>query len=187
MGQAAIGLMVAVTLAATVEGMLSDRRTPSPSRAASAVQTANAGQVTRKPAYVRPSTTPDGEPWPTTAGYLGSADAASQRGLSNVTVDNTRNSSNVLVKLFSLNAFEPSAVRTFYIPGHQRFTIANVTMGQYDIRYRDLDSGGLSKTEPFRLEERLVPNGREFSNVTMTLYKVQNGNMRTVSIQDSDF
>jgi hypothetical protein len=59
--------------------------------------------------------------------------------------------------------------------------------GNYDIRYRDLSTGGLSRTEAFSLEEAPSYNGTQFSNITMTLYKVRNGNMQTYGLAEDEF
>ena len=59
--------------------------------------------------------------------------------------------------------------------------------GRYDVRYRDLDTGGLSKTEEFILEEKKTYSGTSYSNLTLTLYKVANGNMTTEAIDESEF
>ena len=62
-----------------------------------------------------------------------------------------------------------------------------VTAGGYDIRYRDLSNSGLSRSEAFNLEEASTYNGTQFSNFTMTLYKVQNGNMQTYGLSETEF
>lgn len=40
----------------------------------------------------------------------------------------------------------------------------------------DIRNGGLSHSEAFNLEEIASHNGTQFSNITMTLYKVHSGN-----------
>ena len=53
--------------------------------------------------------------------------------------------------------------------------------------YRDLGNGGLSRSEQFSLEETETYDGTSYSNITMTLYKVQDGNMQTYDLSESDF
>jgi hypothetical protein len=137
--------------------------------------------------YERPILAPTGEPWPASAAYLKDYKQRHTDGLSTVTVDNSRNNSDVFVKLVSLNGSQAYPARLFFIPAFSKFTLSKVTAGNYDIRYRDLDTGGLSRSEPFNLEETATYNGTQFSNLTMTLYKVQNGNMRTYSLAESEF
>lgn len=139
-----------------------------------------------KPKYVKPSSAPNGQPWPS-IGYVKGYPQLNTEGLSNVTVDNSKNDSDVFVKLVSLNTAKAYPVRQFYIPAFGKFTLNKVTAGNYDIRYRDLSSGGLSRSEAFDLEETPTYNGTQYSNLTMTLYKVQNGNMQTYGLSEAEF
>lgn len=140
-----------------------------------------------RPEYVRPITAPNGQPWPTSAGYVRGYQRLHADGLSTVTVDNSRNDSDVFVKLVSLDGAQAYPVRQFYIPAFGSFTLNKVTAGSYDIRYRDLSNGGLSRSEAFRLEEIQTYGGVQYSNITMTLYKVQNGNMQTYGLSEAEF
>jgi hypothetical protein len=108
-------------------------------------------------------------------------------GLSTVTVDNSQNDADVFVKLVSLDGPQTFPVRVFFIPAHGRFTLSKVTAGSYDIRYRDLSSGQLSRSEAFSLEEISSYDGTQYSNITMTLYKVQHGNMQSYVLSEADF
>ena len=104
-----------------------------------------------------------------------------------VTVDNSQNNSNVFVKLVSLSGVKSYPARQFFIPANGKFTVNKVTSGSYDVRYRDLSDGGLSRSESFNLKETKTGNGVQFSNITMTLYKVQNGNMQTYGLSETEF
>lgn len=140
-----------------------------------------------RPVYVRPITAPNGQPWPTYAGYVTGYQRLHTDGLSTVMVDNTRNDSDVFVKLVSLDGARAYPVRQFYIPAFGSFSLKTVTAGTYDIRYRDLSNGGLSRSEVFNLEEIQTYDGVQYSNITMTLYKVRNGNMQTYGLSESEF
>ena len=140
-----------------------------------------------RPEYIRPSTAPNGQPWPATAGYVKEYKRLHSDGLSTVTVDNRENNSDVFVKLVSLDNAEAYPVRQFYIPAFGSFTLNKVTAGSYDIRYRDLNNGGLSRSEAFNIEEIQKNNGTQFSNITITLYKVQYGNMQTYGLAEEEF
>lgn len=140
-----------------------------------------------KQAYVRPTTAPNGQSWPTSASYIPGYQRHHTNGRSKVTVDNSQNGSEVFVKLVSIESDKAYPVRTFYIPGHGSFTLNKVTAGSYDIRYRDLESGHLSRSEAFQLKENRTDDGVQFSNLTMTLYKVVNGNMQTYSLAEEEF
>ncbi|KAA6182487.1 J domain-containing protein [Thiohalocapsa marina] len=139
------------------------------------------------PAYVRPELAPNGFPWPTSAGYVSGYQILHNQGLSSITIDNTRNDSDVFVKLVSLSGSSAYPVRQFFIPGFSRFTLKNVTAGRYDIRYRDLETGGLSRSEPFEVNEIRTYSGTQYSNLSMTLYKVSHGNMETYRLSESEF
>lgn len=140
-----------------------------------------------KPAYVRPATAPNGYPWPKHASYLTGTQQLHTGGLSSVTIDNTRNSSDVFLKLVSLSATNGYPVSLCFIPAFSQFTFRGVVHGRYDVRYKDLSTGGLSKTEEFLLQETKTFSGTEYSDLTLTLYKVTNGNMHTETIDESEF
>lgn len=129
----------------------------------------------------------NGQPWPQKADYAKGYKRLHMSGLSSVTVDNTQNDSDVFVKLVYLEGNKLKPVRVFYIPAHGRFTAGKVNPGTYDIRYQDLNTGEFARTDPFRLEEIQRSNGTQFSEITMTLYKVMNGNMDTHRISESEF
>jgi len=140
-----------------------------------------------KPANIRPAVAPNGNPWPQTAAYVTGYPQLHREGLSSVTIDNSRNDSDVFVKLVSLDGPKAYPVRQFYIPAHGSFSLIKVKAGSYDIRYRDLGNGALSRSEAFELTETPTSNGTQFSNITMTLYKVQHGNMQTHRLSETEF
>ncbi len=140
-----------------------------------------------KPSYVRPVKAPNGEPWPTDSAYVKGFPRIHANGLSKVTVDNSQNDSDVFVKLVSLDSSNAFPVRTFFIPARGSFTALKVTPGSYDVRYRDLNTGRLSRSEQFTLAEVKTYEGTRFTNFTMTLYKVRNGNMQSYELSDDEF
>jgi hypothetical protein len=129
--------------------------------------------------------------WPSGASYVSGYPQRNTSGLSKVTVDNSQNGSDVFVKLWSLDGQHPHRVRWFFIPARGRFTVSNLTAGSYDVRYCDLKSGQLAGSEKFTLEETETYDGTGestvFSNFTMTLYTVLNGNMQTHGLLDAEF
>ena len=137
--------------------------------------------------YVRPTKAPNGRAWPTMAGYVNGFKKLHFDGLSKVTIDNSLNDSDVFIKLVSINSKKTYPIRVFFIPAYSQFTVNKVRAGLYDIRYRDLDSGIISKSESFNLQEIETYDGIEYSNFTMTLYKTQNGNMRTYALSENEF
>ncbi|WP_447764734.1 J domain-containing protein [Pseudomonas reinekei] len=148
---------------------------------------ANTGSTAAKQAWVRPAKAPNGQPWPKLASYVKGFPQTNSTGLSTVTIDNGQNNSDVFVKLVSLNGNFAKPARIVFIPAHGRFTIKAVTPGSYDVRYRDLVSGHLSRSEQFTLEEQKTSRGTQYSDLTLTLYKVQNGNMTTYNLAEDEF
>ncbi|MEQ1814795.1 MAG: hypothetical protein ABL860_10160 [Candidatus Nitrotoga sp.] len=130
---------------------------------------------------------PNGQPWPTKSGYLVGYKKLNTDGLSSLTIDNTSNDSNVYLKLFALNQSPPDAVRHVFIKAGEKFTFSSVRAGNYDVRYRDLRNGGISKSEGFELQEIHEDGGTRYSEMTMTLYKIQNGNMQMRDISEAEF
>lgn len=157
---------------------------PKPYQAAAPTPSASKLRV---PTYIRPAVAPNGSPWPARAAYVGGYPIDNDDGRSNVTVDNTQNDSDVFVKLVSLDGATAYPVRQFYIPARSKFTMDEVTAGTYDIRYRDLVTGGLSRSESFDVEEERTDSGVQYSEMTMTLYKVQGGNFQTYDLGADEF
>ncbi len=141
----------------------------------------------RSSQYMRPAAAPNGSPWPTRAGYVKGYPIGNANGRSEVTVDNTQNDADVFVKLVSLEGETAYPVRQFYIRAGAEFTMNKVSPGQYDLRYLDLESGGMTRSESFEVKERRTETGIEYSSLTMTLYKVQDGNFQTYPLSADEF
>lgn len=143
------------------------------------------GAVTAvEPDYSR---APNGAPWPKVASYVKGYSLLNSQGNSTITIDNSANSSNVYVKLVSLGRGEPQPVRHFFVPGFSSFTLNDVSSGEYDIRYRDLSDGSLSQSEAFKVDEYETGDGVRYSVLTITIYKVLNGNMETYPLSEEGF
>ena len=137
--------------------------------------------------YVRPAAAPNGQPWPKTAGYVRGYQRLHGDGLSTVTVDNSQNDSDVFVKLVAFVGSNADPVRVFFIPSGGQFKTISIRKGRYDVRYRNLSTGTLQRSEPFDLEEVPAQDSVQYSNMTLTLYKVLNGNMKTYPIDEGEF
>jgi hypothetical protein len=137
--------------------------------------------------YVRPVAAPNGLPWPGVSGYVPGYPGSATNGSSTITIDNTRNSSDVFLKLISLDSGQMKPVRFCYIKAFSNFRLENVAPGRFDVRYQDLTLGGFSKTEEFSIVETKTSRGTEFTDLSLTLYKVSNGNMVTQQIDPSEF
>lgn len=140
-----------------------------------------------KTGYLRPELSPNGRPWPVGAGYLAGEPQTNMAGRSELTIDNLQNDSDVFVKLVSLADKIARPARQVYIPAHTQFTIKSIQPGDFDVRYRDLTSGVLSQSAPIHLTETQTARGIEYNVVTLTLYKVHNGNMASHKLREDQF
>jgi hypothetical protein len=122
------------------------------------VARAPAAVVAQPAAYARPVTAPNGQRWPVRSGYVDGYPQLNRGGLSEVTLDNGRNDADVFAKLVALDGPTPLPVRTVFVAARGRLTLDGLAAGSYDLRYRNLSSGGLSRSPAFILEE--VPTAR---------------------------
>ena len=139
------------------------------------------------PPQLRDSYAPNGRLWPTRPSYVSGYPVLNASGHSEVTIDNRKNDANVFAKLVSVSAVHARPVRYIYIPAGSMFTAKGVAPGDYDVRYQNLDTGSMYKTESFLLSEVRSESGVRYRSVTMTLYKVRDGNMQTSPITDEEF
>ena len=151
--------------------------------------------VVPHPRYAKPALTPLGNPWPAISGYLPEYAQLNTNGRSSLTVDNQQNDSDMLVKLYIRVGPRPTAVRVLFLKAKDSFEIETIAPGPYDLRYQDLDSGIISKSEPFPLEEKHedIPQSdgilhrSSATNMSLTLYTVINGNTHSEVIGPEDF
>lgn len=105
-------------------------------------------------------------------------------GYSELTIDNSRNNMPVYVRVWDMDYNTP--VRAFYINKGDMFTAENMAPGRYEVRYIELYDNDFpaegSKSEPLELEEFDTGYGIRYSQYTLTLYKVRNGNTTTTKI-----
>lgn len=139
------------------------------------------------PAYVRPKVADNGSPFPSQSGYIAKYPQKFTDGYSSVTVDNSKNDSDLFIKLFSVDVQPPIPVSVFLVRGKDSFTVKEVRAGKYEARYQDLQSGTLSRTDSFTLKEIDVLGGVEFSKLTLILHKVSNGNLKSYPISAAEF
>ena len=137
--------------------------------------------------YIRSKLDPNGDPWPTQSGYLSGATTGNNSGRSNITIDNSRLDSDVFLKLVWRSNGGVVAVRLIFITAKEKFQIRDVDQGSYDVMYQDLDTGRMSRSEKFTLEEIHEENGVRYSVLTMTLYKIRGGNAHMRSITEDEF
>ncbi len=122
---------------------------------------------------------PNGRPWPAAAGYVEGFPQGFTEGLTTVTVDNRGNPSAVFLKLVSLDHDPAPAVRHVYVPAHQQFRMESLRPGRYEVRYHELLTGRLSRSEPFHLQQIEDGDRTHFSEIDITLYRVPGGDFQT--------
>jgi hypothetical protein len=130
---------------------------------------------------------PTGQPWPINAGYIDSLPHRATSGLSTLTIDNRQNGADVYVKLCAASADRCHGIRHVFVPAGASFLIKRITPGSYDVRYRSLDTGVLSKSEPIDLVQTSSDRGIQYSNARLTLYKVSGGNTTFERLSEDKF
>ncbi|MBC8057349.1 MAG: J domain-containing protein, partial [Rhizobiales bacterium] len=173
--------LAAMVLAGAALSSLLEPAMPSPTAGASS-QTAPvvAG-------YVRAPTAPNGRSWPSRSGYVEGYEQSNAGGLSEVLVDNSQNDVDMFAKLVSLDGPSALPVRTFFVAARSRFTVGGLRIGTYDLRYRNLASGGLLRSPAFILEEVQTERGTQHSTPTMKLHPSGDGSLQTYALGDADF
>lgn len=137
--------------------------------------------------YARSAMAPNGEPWPSSSDYIGGYQQRNTNGLSQVVLDNSKNSTDAFVKIVSVGESEPRVVRSVFLQASDRFTVNNLRPGNYEIHYQNLDSGVLMRSEVFALEESAIASGTRYSTVTLTLRSRPDESMNTFSLAPEDF
>ena len=160
------------------ETLTTENVVESPTEIATTVDDAAEGRV---------ASAPNGAEWPASAGYVDGYPRLRTSGYSSVTVDNGGNDSDVFVKLVAIETSRTSPVRHIFIPKHGTFTMRSLPPGRYDVRYQDLSDGSLSRSEDFELTEVRETDGVSYNDMTLTLYKVPNGNFQTYPLDPSEF
>jgi hypothetical protein len=103
--------------------------------------------------WVRPTQAPNGSVWPATSGYLPGYRIGRRSGTGRVTIDATEHRSDVLLRIYAVGPGGEVGVRTAFIASGSHFTLENLAAGTYQVRYRDLDSGALTRSQLFEVAD----------------------------------
>lgn len=107
-------------------------------------------------------------------------------GMSTFTVDNRQGGKDAVARIY-LNGNKP-AVRSMYVKQGETFKAESVLPGTYVFRYRFIGSADTYEADKnFPLTQTEVENGTKYSNATVTLFKVKDGNMTTRKVDPNDF
>lgn len=130
---------------------------------------------------------PNGKPWPSTAGYVDGFPRRATSGLSTLKIDNSSGASAVYLKLCSAQVDPCDGLRHVFIPAGQSFTIHKIAPGMYDVRFRSLDTGAISKSEPIQLQQSSSNSAIRYTEMQLTLYRVLGGNATFSNVQEERF
>ncbi len=83
---------------------------------------------------------PNGEQWPDVSGYLSDYPMGNQGQEMQIVIDNSANTSPVLVKVYDLD--RRSNVRHVYLLAHESISVDKLSVGKYEVRYQNIDVGG---------------------------------------------
>lgn len=137
--------------------------------------------------YRRPATAPNGQPWPKEPAYVRGYQMLRADGLSTVTLDNSRNGADVFAKLVYLEAGQSVPARVVYLPAFKQMALTNVNPGRYDLRFRDLNSGELTRSTPFILKESPKVGSVEASSFTIVITNARSGNLHMHGLSENEF
>lgn len=137
--------------------------------------------------YIRPLKAENGSLFPAKSDYIIGYEQLANEDYATLTINNTENTSDLYLKLYALDGDYTTPVRVFFVIAEGEFTLEDLNVGDYELRYQDLDTGGFAKTEPLPLKMVEKADGTYFSNVEVILSKVVNGNLETEPILEEDF
>jgi len=130
----------------------------------------------------------NGQPWPNKASYLEGFEKLATGGYSSVTVDNSKNTSAVFMKLVSAEYGEHSkVVRVCFIPTRSTFTFGRITPGRYELRYQEVEDGACWKTETFELSETKRLRGVECTQLRIPLYGLMGRSLNLLRSDEREF
>jgi len=119
-------------------------------------------------------------------GYVKGAYQQASAGLSNFTVDNLRGGGDAVARIYR-NGAKPAS-RTMFVKAGEKFTARGLAPGSYVFRYRFIGSTKTYEADRvFPLEEATTSEGTRYSNVTVTLFTVSDGNLQTKEVPEDRF
>ncbi|EDY17106.1 heat shock protein DnaJ domain protein [Chthoniobacter flavus Ellin428] len=162
---------------------------PSPDRQDTIIGEALPQEPSPQPVFDLRLTNPlNGQPWPKKASYLEGFEKLAMGGYSSVTVDNSKNTSAVFMKLVSVEYGEQSkVVRVCFIPTRSTFTFGRITPGRYELRYQEVEDGECLKTETFVLSETKRLRGVECTQLRIPLYGLTGRSLDLLRSDEREF
>lgn len=128
---------------------------------------------------------PSNKPWPAAPSYV--TPVKNTNGYSKLTIDNRQGGSNVYIKLAKPTDGSVLGVREAYVPAGKSFTMNKIPAGSYVVKYKDVQTGCNSVSEKFDISELHTYEGVEYTEMSLTLYTIRNGNMNFKKLPESSF
>ena len=145
--------------------------------------------IPEKPPYERSATDSNGVPFPKETGYLAGYEHKFWGGNS-LTVDHSANAYDIHLKLYKVDVEPHQTASVAFIKGKDKLYMSSLAAGEYDLRYRNLDTGQLFRTDPFTLKEDFVAEDGKYytgTSLTMIFDKAIDGDIRHYPISEEDF
>lgn len=137
------------------------------------------------PLYTTRTEAQNGKPFPETSGYIEDYVLLSDNGYGMFTVDNGQSTSDLYLKLYAPDQILPA--RVFFVKAGDSFTLENLETGDYELRYQDLEMGGIVKTEPLSIRGGETEDDPYFTHTGIKIGKFINGNIETQPISEENF
>lgn len=118
--------------------------------------------------YVKSTTAPNNKQWPSVASYLEGYPILGPEGLSSLRIDNTQNNNDAHVKLILADESHKT-VRQFFIPAYGYFIAEQLSPGSYEIRYRDLENGSITRSDWFVIKQVESAEGIRSTNASIAI------------------
>lgn len=128
----------------------------------------------------------DGSTWPANPKILSVRET--KKGLSSLSLDNSQNKQNLLIKVSSLtDRFTTGFAWELFIPAGQQLVLKGMPKGEYVVKIKDTESGCAQISQIISMTEIRTPQGIEYSDNSLTFYPVINGNTHLDSLPNSQF
>lgn len=101
--------------------------------------------------YTIYETTPTGNAWPVHAAYLENYPHIVSQGKQQLTIHNQHEKSAIMAYVFAESYAANGALRTIFIPSHEKWTLKNMPDGRYWVTYMRLDTGDWYHSGQFSL------------------------------------
>ena len=141
-----------------------------------------------KSEYVRPATAPNGQAFPETSSYLAGTEVLENTGKSTLDIENTKNENDVYLKLLSHKNGKVGVARHILVKAGTSFTVADLSVGEYELQYLDLTAGKGGRSEVFAVTQSKTEMGIDVvSRLSVRLKTAVNGVLRVEKVSVEAF